>query len=423
MGIISGLLLTIFFCRLIFFSYKRGVIATGVFLQLLSYLGTGIPGVKIFSVVAFFCVVLFFLIPYCERKKMSSYPKPLVYSSVLFIISFFISEIFTRTSHHWGTIFANTITFFFFPFVLWKCIQTKVDLMFFLRLLYRLMIVAFIFAMMEIILKKNYALVMIDNFFTLEDFSFDDTRIRFGLKRCNSIFSYFTTFGVACCMSFTVFFYMKFRYHIDKNFLLFMVLAMPFCAFSTGSRAMFLGLFVMVISLFLKKEFIHSKYFKPIFIIILMLVPFIVDLGTEVYNSMAHSKDYGDGSTSELREWQWGACLPYFLSSPWIGNGRMFIWDVVAPNHSILRGAESIWFSILVDYGILGALSFLFLLFMCAKCLWTIDKRLVSIPLGYLLILSLSPDSGVQYNILITYTIIHIKMYEFYGKNQAKLIA
>lgn len=421
MGIIIGPIVTLLFCIFVLTRFKQGVIATAVVLQLLSYLGTGIPGVKIFSVVALVCVIMYFLIQYYKQEVKNPYPKPLVYASTLFLFSFIISEIFTRTNHHWGTIFANAITYFFFPFVLWKCIRTKKDLKYCLRLLYGLMIVAFFFAIVEIYLKKNYFLQYINNVFTLEDFSFDDSRIRFGLKRCNSIFSYFTTFGVACCMSFTVFFYMKFRYHIKKSCLLIMVFAMPFCAFATGSRAIFLGLIIMGFSLFCQDRFTHSKYFKPLLVIIIILIPAIIALSTEVVNSIIHSEEYGEGSTLELREWQLGACLPYFLNSPIIGNGRMYIWDVVAPKHSILLGAESIWFSIFVDYGLLGAIAFIYLISMCCICLWHVDKRLISIPLGYLLIMSFSPDSGVQYNVLLTFTIIHLKMYELFDNEHCSL--
>ena len=405
-----GFFLTLYLLSLLATKYKYGVIVIAVVIQLLSYWGTGIPGVKIFTVVVLFALSLYGRIPY-ERKRVSvPYPKPLIWASLIFLFSFVISELYTRTNHHWETIVANSVCYFFFPFLLWKCLETRKDLMYFLRLLYILMLVAFICGICELILKKNYVLELFDILFTLEDFSFDDSRIRFGLKRCNSIFSYFTTYGIACCFSFTVFFYMRFYYQIRKKWLQLLIFAMPFCAFSTGSRAIFLGLFLLVGVLFLDERFRHSKYFQRLSIFAMISLPILLSVAAQVYFSIFHSEDYGGGSTSELRILQWEACMDSFLQSPIIGNGRMYIWDVVSPAEPILQGAESIWFSILVDYGILGAIAFVNLLIMCGLCLWKVDKKLISIPIAYLLILSLSPDSGVQYNILITFTIVHIKM-------------
>ena len=377
-----GFLITVFFLILLSVNYKRGVIIIASTVQFLSYIGTDIPGIKIFTVVSGYALLLYCWTSKTFRKPQESYPKTLAFASLLFAISFIVSEIFTRTSHHWGTILANIITYFCFPFLLWNCLEERRDVVLFLKSLYFLMITGLFFGGLELILRKNYALTILDSIFTLEDFAFDDERIRFGLKRCNSIFSYFTTYGVACLYSFTVFFYMKFRYRFKYKKLTLLVFTMPICAFSTGSRAIFLGLFTVILFL----------YFS------------------QVYFSMAHSEDYGDGSTAELRELQWEVCLPSFMESPIVGNGRMYIWDVVSEETTILRGAESIWFSIFVDYGILGALVFVNLLLMCGICLWNVEKKLICLPISYLLVLSLSPDTGVQYNILITFTIIHVKM-------------
>ena len=420
-----GIIITIFFIFLLSVNYKRGVIIIAATLQMLSYIGTDIPELKIFTVLSAYALLLYFFIPVNLKKKSERYPKTLLFSSYLFVVSFLISEIYTRTSHHWGTIVSNIITYFLFPFILWKCLDSKKNIKLYITSLYNIMLIALFWGLLEIVFRKNYALTIIDTIFTLEDFAFDDERIRFGLKRCNSIFSYFTTYGVACLFSFTVFFYSKFKYKIKKQWLTLLVMMMPICAFSTGSRAIFLGLFAILLFLCFQEDFKSSKYYKRFWLIVVLLIPVLTTVLSQVYFSMAHSEEYGDGSTAELRELQWGACLPSFLQSPIIGNGRMYIWDVVSQEHSILRGAESIWFSILVDYGILGAIAFVNLLFMCGLSLWRVDRRLICIPIGYLLVLSLSPDSGVQYNILITFTIIHIKMYNllkpsnsYYGLNR-----
>lgn len=131
---------------------------------------------------------------------------------------------------------------------------------------------------------------------------------------------------------------------------------------------------------------------------------------------------YAQGSTSDLRMLQWAICLPYFLESPLWGNGRMFIWDVVAKENPMLLGAESIWFSILVDYGIFGGIAFLSLLLVTGRLLFKVKKAFVFFPVSYFLITLVSPDSGIQYNVYLTFVILLLKSNYFAKEDKVTLI-
>ena len=98
----------------------------------------------------------------------------------------------------------------------------------------------------------------------------------------------------------------------------------------------------------------------------------------------------------------------------------MYIWDEVAPANPMLLGAESIWFSLLVDYGIMGALTYIIMILGCIMLLRKYDSRLIFMPIGYFLILFLSPDTGIQYNLLLTYVVLAVKMYKYYQPNYVK---
>lgn len=416
-----GIILTFIFLTLLFQNYKRGVVIIAATIQMLSYLGTGIASLKIQVLVEFVAIGLYlFYYKSDENRKQNKYPQELTIASLFLILSFTLSEVFSRTTHHWSIIISNIGTYFIYPFILWKCLDSKRNVMIFLKALYWLMLFAMLFGLLELVLRSNYILEFISNIFTIDDFIADDKRVRFGLKRCNSFFSYFTTYGVACCFSFVAFFKMKYSYLIKKKYLTMLILMMPFCAFSTGSRAIFLGLFVILLFMFTQKIFLVSKTFQIVLIVFFILSPVILEISFQVIDSIINSdtSKYSGGSSASLRIMQWECCLPSFLDSPIIGNGRMFIWEEIKPNNSILLGAESIWFSILVDFGILGALAFLNLIFCCCILLYRIDKRLVCVPLAYLLILSLSPDIGVQYNVLITYVVLLIRMNMFLPKNR-----
>lgn len=393
-------------------NFKKGIVISAMSLQMLSYLGTGIPTVKIFFLISIFA---FFLYPTFRRQlSTDSYPRYLTLASFLFLLSFALTT-FHSGYMHWQTVVVNAFSYFFFPFIFWKCLNSKKQVNLALNFLVKLMTVAVIIGVIEAFFRKNLVFNLIQECFVLEDFSFDDERVRFGLKRCNSMFSYFSTYGIASFMTFIVLYVKCFLLKKRNNWEQKLMILCAFAAFSTGSRAVFLGLFLACCLLLFNKKFLKTKFGRNFMVLIFCLLPVLVVVGYQVADSMLNSdtSQYASGSNSELRMIQWEACLPYFLQSPILGNGRLYIWDVVKEAHYELLGAESIWFSIMVDYGLLGAFVFLFLIFSCSKELWTYNWRLICLPIGYLLILSLSPDTGITYNILLSFTVLIIRMYQF----------
>lgn len=414
---VVSLILTVIFCILILCRFKRGIIISAMTLQLLSYLGTGIPTVKIFFLIS---ILAFILYP-MSKKQLShdAYPKWLTMASCLFLISFALTTV-NSGYMHWQTVVVNAFSYFFFPFVFWKCLDSakRVNLAF--SVLVKLMTIAVIFGVIEAFFRVNLVFNLIQNVFAVEDFSFDDDRVRFGLKRCNSIFSYFSTYGIAAFMTFIALYVRCIMFKYKSKWQSALMLLCAFAAFSTGSRATFLGLFLACYMLLINKKFLKTKTGRKFLVISFLLLPVLCVVGYQVADSIINSNtsQYAGGSTSDLREIQWEACLPYFLESPILGNGRLYIWDVVKEAHYELLGAESIWFSIMVDYGILGAVAFLFLIFACGKELWRLNWRLICLPVGYLLILSLSPDTGITYNVLISFTVLIIRMFQFKTNRQ-----
>ena len=119
--------------------------------------------------------------------------------------------------------------------------------------------------------------------------------------------------------------------------------------------------------------------------------------------------EYAQGSSTEMRQEQLDACLEYTDQSPIWGNGRLYMWDYVKPVHPELLGAESVWFQLIVDYGLMGCLGYLFIIFACSWELYRTKKLYGILPIGYLAITSFSPDTGIQLNTLICMTLVLIK--------------
>lgn len=409
---IAGIILTAFFSIMLLANYKRGIVLIAMTIQLLSYIGTGIPSVKVYFALAILSLILYF--PNKSKLSKDKYPKWLTASTIIFLLSFAITTI-SSDFMHWQTVVVNAIAYFGFPFVLWKCLDSKKQVDYAIKELVLIMTVATLIGVFEAFFRINPVFGIMQNIFITEDFSFDDPRIRYGLKRCNSIFAYFSTYGIATFVAFIVLYVKVFMLKEKRPWLTSLMFLCAFASFSTGSRAIFLGLFLALFMLLIQKRFLKTRTGKSMIFISFLLLPILLEVGYQVVDSMVNSdtSKYASGSTTDLREMQWEICLPYFLDSPIVGNGRMYIWDTVKEANYGLLGAESIWFSILVDYGLLGGFAFLFMIFACCKHLRAYNSRLICLPIGYLLILSLSPDTGITYNIIISFTILILRMFQF----------
>ncbi|WP_455666028.1 O-antigen ligase family protein [Phocaeicola sp.] len=409
---IAGIVLTILFSIMLLSNYKRIVVLIAMTVQLLSYIGTGIPSVKMYFALSILAMLLYF--PNKIRLSKDKYPKWLTAATIIFLLSFAITTI-TSDYIHWQTVVVNAFAYFGFPFVLWKCLDSKKQVDYAIKVLVAIMTIATLIGAFEAFFRFNPVYNIMQSVLVSEDFSFDDDRVRYGLKRCNSIFAYFTTYGIATFMAFVTLYVKGFILKGKSRWLPYLMFLCAFASFSTGSRAIFLGLFLALFMLLVEKRFLKTKTGIAIIVISFLLLPVLLEVGYQVLDSMVNSdtSKYASGSTSELRDMQWEICLPYFLNSPIVGNGRMYIWDTVKEANYGLLGAESIWFSILVDYGLFGGFAFLFMIFACCKHLYAYNLRLICLPIGYLLILSLSPDTGVTYNTILSFTVLILRMFQF----------
>jgi len=387
-------------------------------IQFLPYIGTGIPKVKVFTLL----IVVTFLLYICwrEHSKSDNYPKVLKNVSYLFVFSYTISEIYSQTQHHYLTIFSNLITYFLFPFLLWKSIDSKRRLEFALRVLKVFLFLSFVFGVLELILSHNYFYDFIQNNLIIEDWSEVREDERYGFKRCQSIFAWYLPYGMFALYGFIVLYSYRYIFNMRSKLQLVMLISLLFMAFTTGSRAVLLGVFVTFVSVVMQKRNFRNML-RPENIVVLLIVGFFIS-GTlyQIYDSIVNSgsSEYARGSSEGMRLTQWLVCLPFWLQSPIIGNGKSYMWEVVSRKDSDILGAESIWFSIFVDFGLLGVFSFLLLIWACLTLLKKVDYSLICLPLSYLIMLTLSTFEGVTFNILITFTILIIKMSKFLSKKK-----
>lgn len=406
------LIITAIVSLLCIFKPSIGVIFTACFIQYMAHLGAGVIGLKMYYVTACVCIVCVLIYTFYKGRPVK-YPKLILIASLFNTICYLISNHYAFEPHTM-LVLANIATTFIFPITLWLALNSSKNLNIYTKITVIISVIAVIGVVPEIILGHNYITDFEQDYMQIEDFMIDAEGARFGVKRTNSIFSYFTTFGTYCLFSSFFFFCLRYVYGIKKILkinITYLYIALLLCGFTTGSRAVILALFIIII-ICLRSKYFNQKISKvQIAMIIFFSSPVLVPTVYKMVDSIVNSDktEYAQGSSTEMRQEQLDACLEYTDQSPIWGNGRLYLWDYVKPVHPELLGAESVWFQLIVDYGLMGCLGYLFIIFACSWELYKTKKFYGILPIGYLAITSFSPDTGIQLNTLICMTLVLIK--------------
>ena len=135
----------------------------------------------------------------------------------------------------------------------------------------------------------------------------------------------------------------------------------------------------------------------------------------EIIDSFVNS-DKVHGSNSDMRMEQLLVTLIYWARSPIWGNGNGFVWTFVKEVDADIAGAESIWFQVLLDQGLVGAVAYLGVNINAALAVFKKVKLWIFVPLGFLAGKTLSSVLGIELSLLFVLTIILLKYHEFYEK-------
>lgn len=403
--IIMGIIVLFFFYYLLLKSYKNGVIYTACVLQFFTFIGVTTE-LKVFVI-----MVALILITRIFKGKpkncISKYPTYFVLATLCIISSYIVTTV-VNNFYSYKTVCSNILTYFVFPFLFFEVINTKKDFIKVVRCLVIVFCISTVYTFIEEVLSVNIITLLWNKVFSISGFIIDSSEIRYGVKRCNSIFAYFSSLGYYSVMMFSFLFFLKYKYKIKNTKIDFLIYTLPLCAFMTGSRAVYLGLMASVMFTFL---FTKNNYYMRIVVIVILLIPLLYPVFVEIFNSIFNSDSSSavSGSSQEMRNVQLAICLKYQSLSPLFGNGRMYIWNVVSPNETLLLGAESIWFSLLVDFGYYGCVCYCLFLFFIGAGLYKLSKVFIVIPIIHLLILSLSPDFSIEYNYLLFFSILLVK--------------
>lgn len=240
--------------------------------------------------------------------------------------------------------------------------------------------------------------------------------MRYGFKRCQSVFSMHTTLGGTALL--TCFPIAWNYYVVDKSEnlikVIFWIACAFLCAYASGARSTMVGCAIASIA-FLKKSYFSPKYLVILLIFFVLVYTNFSSNIDEVYDSLINSDNVG-GSDTDMRLEQLTISLKSLNQNFVLGNG-IYAWTEIAQRTN-LHGAESIWFGLMIDRGILGIISLVS--FNIELFVYIFNKkifRLVFFVVAFLVTSSMSSLPNIMYTLVVIPLMVMVSLYDNVNKH------
>lgn len=282
-------------------------------------------------------------------------------------------------------IIKNIAIIYFIIFVFFRCINSKDDIRFFAKVSIFVSFLITIDGLIEWITHINPAGDFIyltsphddaleGRTYYLPSVITGEFRERYGMTRAYSFFSLHIKFGVACVLLF-FFFLVSYRERLDafrradilNKLVPFVLVMLVIGVICSNSKTPMLGFIVVVLIAFNYKIISNLQIFLPLIIGIILIEIFLPEYLNNIFSLTDEQlAAEGGGSTIATREMQFQSILKLFEQSPIVGNGinaAGYFSKNVTGFEEIL-GAESQWFKLLADQGIIGIIAYLYMYYI-----------------------------------------------------------
>lgn len=386
-------------------NYKKTFIVMFVLYTFLSQFK--IPGIpfNLFQTLSFFSVIIFTL-KYGIRNLYIK-DMPIAFSLFAICISYFISNYYGQYKHY-PTLIANIIIVFNL-IIFYSILKPNPQqyIVFFIKVCYFYGAVISIYALFESITRTNPYIQFV-NSADIYSLKFYCTEIRFGLKRCQSIFSMHGTLAAVSLLLGCILLYVKARTNLLAQYKhSTVIISLLFISvFLTGTRSAMIGTLLCLLCFF-NKKYLKIKYIIPFLFIVIVCIFLFSDYFILIYKSIIDTNQVG-GSNTEMREGQFTIAQYFMNQSFWFGNGISYTFEYVQSNFKDeILGAESLWLPIMIDYGAFGIIAYIiYILSFCYYIIMQQQPKLLFILFGFLIFNSMS--SLPNFNFLYLFAFIFV---------------
>ncbi len=318
---------------------------------------------------------------------------------------------------HWPTSILRFISAFIYPMILWNCIDEKSMLQFVVKTTTAFALVMSLYILIEVILGTNPFIQMaLTNKWVNEDLVIDYEEIRFGFKRCQGFLATPAASGLFLGLFGVVLYCVAPVLEEKKRYMAILVGLFLACTILSGTRSV-IAASVVAALIIVRKEFFNAKLFLFKLVLVMVIIAVGGSFFLQIIDSFINSENV-QGSSGEMRMNQLMVTLIYWARSPIWGNGNGFVWTFVKEVDVDIAGAESIWFQVLLDQGLVGAIAYLGVNLNAAIAVLKKNKIWVFVPLGFLVGKTLSSVLGIELSLLFVLTIILLKYDELYVKEK-----
>lgn len=386
-----------------------------------------------FDSVACFMIVIIYLSSLKHTKLSVKFP--FWFPLCLYAISEFCSSFLASTSGTALNFFQNIVVGILFLYVVWYCIDSKKDLNFIIKGYTILFTIAILLSIFEQITHFN-PIIRFESILLPANAprgliweSSTDLRI-VGLFRAQAFMPISISYGAYCLMFFLFYFFITNHYPIynyftkvkNKMFTLGLILGV----FLSGSKSPILSLFIGFFPYLKLKWIFNIKILLSFLLIISISLPLIDKLYKDIYSALTVENyyEYQGGSSLAMRKMQLEVSLKEFEKAPLIGNGTKHLAEAKSYYGSELLGAESIWFELLIEKGLLGIISFIILLIYPLFVKGIIHKKgYVALMLGWLAINTMTTIPGLGNTFYYTLIMLMYKAQLLSNSNNIKQYA
>lgn len=367
---------------------------------------TDFPGVpaSLFEVTAAALWVIFFIkAPFSSFKSIAKFPfLPCIAISLMSIVgtNYLISP-------HWPTSMLRFNASYLFPILIWMNIDEKKDLKLILNAFLVFSTFMGLYVLFEVAAGTNpYILYLIRT--KLGNVNvLNYTEIRFGFKRCQGFLSTPASSGFVFGLVLMVTYFTESIVPFLKKWGVFFWGGCFVASLLSGTRSVIAASCVSWAGIFFD-QVKKADYFLIKIAAIMVGAFFGGNYILEIADSFVNTNAVA-GSNTDMRMEQLAISLYYWMQSPIWGNGAGFIWSFVKDVDSEILGAESVWFQLLVDYGIMGVIAYVVCILNVGYVLFKRNWKWFFLPLAFALGKTLSSILGIEISFLFILSIILIK--------------
>ena len=374
------------------------------------------PTISLFEIgkIGIHLIFLVFVVTHLfYTKKRPLKPFPFKLSFIICFVSYTLSYLYGRTFGHYNALI-SPLVYFLLVYLLWCYwpLRTSENIRFFFVNLFVYLFILSLYGIYNAYTGRNE---FVHYLYTLGMLDLDvGEGVRYGFYRAQSLTLWFETFAAVCGLSIG-FLLMCIKQKVINSvvWVFCMIILLLFSVLITGSRSMMIMTAIISSVSLISLSANHSKVFSIIVTILVMLTYYNEELLNVIYDSIVNQDNFS-GSSTEMRTGQFLATLSYWRQSPIIGLGPGQLAELTHINGELF-GGESIVFSTLVNYGLVGVFALFFLYWQIINYLIKIRMgELCIFPIGFLVgkILTMLPGMGEAY--IMVYLIPLI----FWGKRK-----